>query len=111
MNTLIPTLPDMHTRAAILLHVEHTLSFYHPRAIDPSGGFYHFLKDDGTVFDAHTRHLVSSTRYVFLTIRGCQFFISSSFLGYSTFFSSLFFRDCLHRQFHFVRLHTFLLEP
>ena len=74
MNTLIPTLPDMHTRAAILSHVEHTLSFYHPRAIDPSGGFYHFLKDDGTVFDAHTRHLVSSTRYVFLWAMAARHF-------------------------------------
>jgi mannose/cellobiose epimerase-like protein (N-acyl-D-glucosamine 2-epimerase family) len=62
----IPAQPDFHTRHALLAHVRHTLSFYHPRAKDPSGGFYHFLKDDGTVFDAHTRHLVSSTRYVFL---------------------------------------------
>jgi mannose/cellobiose epimerase-like protein (N-acyl-D-glucosamine 2-epimerase family) len=40
-------------------------AFYHPRAIDPSGGFYHFFKDDGTVYDAAHRHLVSSTRFVF----------------------------------------------
>lgn len=63
---MIPTAPDFHSRKAILDHVRHTLAFYHPRAIDPTGGFYHFLKDDGTVFDAHTRHLVSSTRYVFV---------------------------------------------
>ena len=41
------------------------MAFYHPRAIDPRGGFYHFYRDDGTVYDAHTRHLVSSTRFVF----------------------------------------------
>jgi mannose/cellobiose epimerase-like protein (N-acyl-D-glucosamine 2-epimerase family) len=63
---MIPPLPDFYSRQALLDHVRHTLDFYHPRAIDPSGGFYHFLKDDGTVFDAHTRHLVSSTRYVFV---------------------------------------------
>lgn len=62
----IPAQPDFHRREPILDHVRHILDFYHPRAIDPSGGFFHFLKDDGTVFDAHTRHLVSSTRYVFL---------------------------------------------
>lgn len=62
----IPPLPDFHRRAPILAHVRHTLDFYHPRAIDPSGGFYQFLKDDGTVYDANTRHLVSSARYVFL---------------------------------------------
>ena len=33
--------------------------------MDPTGGFYHFYKDDGAVYDARTRHLVSSTRFVF----------------------------------------------
>jgi mannose/cellobiose epimerase-like protein (N-acyl-D-glucosamine 2-epimerase family) len=32
------------------------MAFYHPRAVDPDGG---------TVYDRHTRHLVSSTRFVF----------------------------------------------
>lgn len=61
-----PIQPDFHRRQPILDHLRHTLAFYHPRAIDPSGGFYHFFKDDGTVYDAHTRHLVSSTRFVFV---------------------------------------------
>ena len=46
-------------------HIRHTLAFYHPRALDPNGGFYHFFRDDGTVYDRVTRHLVSSTRMVF----------------------------------------------
>lgn len=46
-------------------HIRHTMSFYHPRAIDPSGGFFHFYKDDGTVYDTRQRHLVSSTRFIF----------------------------------------------
>ena len=62
----LPDLPDFHRRATLLAHVRQTLAFYHPRAFDPSGGFFQFLKDDGRVYDAHTRHLVSSTRYVFL---------------------------------------------
>ena len=33
--------------------------------IDPSGGFFHYFKDDGTVYDAEHRHLVSSTRFIF----------------------------------------------
>jgi mannose/cellobiose epimerase-like protein (N-acyl-D-glucosamine 2-epimerase family) len=70
----VPKAPDFHSRAAILAHVRHTLGFYHPRAIDPSGGFFHFLKDDGTVFDAHTRHLVSSTRYVFVWAMAARHF-------------------------------------
>ncbi|WP_028452420.1 AGE family epimerase/isomerase [Chitinilyticum aquatile] len=59
------TLPDFRNPHTLLAHVRHTMAFYHPRAIDESGGFYHFFKDDGTVYDAHTRHLVSSTRFVF----------------------------------------------
>lgn len=57
--------PDFRSRAFLLDHIERTMAFYHPRAIDPRGGFYHFFKDDGTVYDAHTRHLVSSARFVF----------------------------------------------
>ena len=46
-------------------HIDQTMRFYHPRCVDPTGGFFHFFKDDGTVYDATTRHLVSSTRFVF----------------------------------------------
>ena len=57
--------PDFTKRATLLGHIRHTLGFYAPRCVDPSGGFYHFYLDDGSVYDAHTRHLVSSTRFVF----------------------------------------------
>ena len=57
--------PDFRSRRFLLEHIEHTMAFYHPRAIDPRGGFYHFFKDDGTIYDTQTRHLVSSTRFVF----------------------------------------------
>jgi mannose/cellobiose epimerase-like protein (N-acyl-D-glucosamine 2-epimerase family) len=46
-------------------HIEHTMAFYLPRAIDSSGGLFHFLRDDGSVYDRHSRHLVSTTRYVY----------------------------------------------
>ena len=65
MSTAEPSSPDFRSRAFLLAHIERTLAFYHPRAIDPRGGFYHFFKDDGTVYDADTRHLVSSTRFIF----------------------------------------------
>ncbi|HEY9104089.1 AGE family epimerase/isomerase [Chitinimonas sp.] len=58
-------LPDFRQRGVLLDHIRHTLAFYTPRAIDASGGFYHFFKDDGAIYDAHSRHLVSSTRFVF----------------------------------------------
>ena len=47
-------------------HIQHTMAFYHPRCIDRErGGFFHFFTDDGSIYDADTRHLVSSTRFVF----------------------------------------------
>jgi mannose/cellobiose epimerase-like protein (N-acyl-D-glucosamine 2-epimerase family) len=58
-------LPDFRQPATLAAHVAQTMAFYHPRCIDPSGGFYHFFRDDGTVYDRHTRHLVSSARFVY----------------------------------------------
>lgn len=57
--------PDFHSRETLLNHIRHTRQFYDTRCVDASGGFYHFYKDDGTVYDATTRHLVSSTRFIF----------------------------------------------
>lgn len=57
--------PDWRSRRFLLGHIADTMRFYHPRCIDPQGGFFHFFRDDGTVYDAATRHLVSSTRFVF----------------------------------------------
>lgn len=59
------TMPDFRTSDFLLGHIRHTLSFYEGRCLDPTGGFFHFFKDDGTVYDTRTRHLVSSTRFVF----------------------------------------------
>jgi mannose/cellobiose epimerase-like protein (N-acyl-D-glucosamine 2-epimerase family) len=63
-------LPDFRSPAFLLDHVRHTLAFYdHAGAgqgcADVSGGFFHFYKDDGALYDRRTRHLVSSTRFVF----------------------------------------------
>ncbi|MFZ6753974.1 AGE family epimerase/isomerase [Undibacterium sp. Dicai25W] len=56
---------DFFSADIIRSHIAKIMDFYHPRCIDPSGGFYHYFKDDGTVYDVHHRHLVSSTRFVF----------------------------------------------
>ncbi|MCL1633713.1 AGE family epimerase/isomerase [Luteimonas sp. SX5] len=58
-------LPDFRSRAFLRAHIADTMAFYHPRAIDPAGGFFHYFRDDGSVYDASHRHLVSSTRFVF----------------------------------------------
>jgi mannose/cellobiose epimerase-like protein (N-acyl-D-glucosamine 2-epimerase family) len=59
------TFPDFRSPAMLESHISHTMDFYRPVCIDASGGFFHFFRDDGTVYDASTRHLVSSTRFVF----------------------------------------------
>lgn len=57
--------PNFRDPAVLGAHVAHTMDFYRPRCVDASGGFFHFYRDDGEVYDATTRHLVSSTRFVF----------------------------------------------
>jgi mannose/cellobiose epimerase-like protein (N-acyl-D-glucosamine 2-epimerase family) len=57
--------PDFRSEAFLRAHIASIMAFYHPRAIDPRGGFFHYFRDDGTVYDATHRHLVSSTRFVF----------------------------------------------
>jgi len=59
------TTPDFRSEAFLRAHIADTMAFYHPRAIDPNGGFFHYFRDDGSVYDASHRHLVSSTRFVF----------------------------------------------
>ncbi|TWI52804.1 mannose/cellobiose epimerase-like protein (N-acyl-D-glucosamine 2-epimerase family) [Pseudomonas duriflava] len=57
--------PDFHQRETLLDHIRATLAFYVPRCIDERGGFFHFFRDNGDIYDRETRHLVSSTRFVF----------------------------------------------
>lgn len=57
--------PDFRSIDVLRAHIARTMEFYHPRAIDPNGGFFHYFRDDGSVYDASHRHLVSSTRFVF----------------------------------------------
>jgi mannose/cellobiose epimerase-like protein (N-acyl-D-glucosamine 2-epimerase family) len=56
--------PDFRSPEFLRAHIRSTMAFYHPRSIDPAGGFFHYFKDDGTIYDRRHRHLVSSTRFV-----------------------------------------------
>ncbi|MCG7535453.1 AGE family epimerase/isomerase [Pseudoalteromonas sp. OOF1S-7] len=49
----------------LLNHINRTMGFYHPCCVDSGGGFFHYFLDDGTIYNHHDRHLVSSTRFVF----------------------------------------------
>ena len=47
-------------------HIKSIMKFYHPRCIDnETGGFFQHFRDDGSIYDFDTRHLVSSTRFIF----------------------------------------------
>lgn len=63
---VIPPSPDFRSPGFLRRHIAWIMDFYADRAIDPSGGMYHFFLDDGTVYDARTRHLVSATRFVII---------------------------------------------
>ncbi|ADZ91722.1 AGE family epimerase/isomerase [Marinomonas mediterranea] len=57
--------PAFDSKTFLEAHIEKTMAFYFPTCIDPEGGFFQFFKDDGSVYDPNTRHLVSSTRFIF----------------------------------------------
>jgi len=57
------------------------LAFYDPRVVDPAGGFFQNFSDDGRVFDAAGRHLVSSTRFVFNYAMAGRYFGQKDYLA------------------------------
>ena len=64
--------PNFKSPAFLKKHIQTTMNFYHPSCIDPAGGFFQFFKDNGDIYDTDTRHLVSSTRFVFNYAKACQ---------------------------------------
>ena len=42
------------------------MKFYHPHCINNNtGGFFQYFRDDGSIYDFDSKHLVSSTRFIF----------------------------------------------
>ncbi|MCF7223329.1 AGE family epimerase/isomerase [Marilutibacter chinensis] len=74
-------LPDFRSAEVLRAHIAKTMAFYHPRCIDPDGGFFHYFKDDGTVYERGHRHLVSSTRFVFNYAMAAREFTEDAALG------------------------------
>ena len=73
--------PNFRTTDFLAQHIQTTMNFYHPRAIDPKGGFFHYFRDDGSVYDAHARHLVSSTRFIFNYSEAARYFGNAEYLA------------------------------
>jgi mannose/cellobiose epimerase-like protein (N-acyl-D-glucosamine 2-epimerase family) len=61
----MPTFPAFQSANFLNSHIQSTMAFYHPNCIDIDGGFFQFFKDNGDIYDTDTRHLVSSTRFIF----------------------------------------------
>ena len=56
--------PEFHSIDFLEQHVKFILAFYEDRVVAPQG-FYQCFKDNGDIYDTDTRHLVSSTRFIF----------------------------------------------
>lgn len=62
-------------------HIKQNLSFYYPGGLDKAfGGFYHSYEDDGTVFDRESKHLVSSTRLIYIYSMAAMYYKSAEYL-------------------------------
>lgn len=61
----VPALPDFESSDFLHQHIRSILAFYEPTVRAADGGFHQCFRDDGSVYDTGTRHLVSSTRFVF----------------------------------------------
>lgn len=77
-----PKKPDFRSRAFLEQHSRDIFDFYHSRAKDDNGGYFQHFRDDGSIYDADTRHLVSSTRFVFNYAVWQQMFDDSCLLPY-----------------------------
>ena len=74
---------DIYDPAHLEAHIRKTMAFYHPRCIDANGGFFHYLRDDGSIADRHHRHLVSSARYVVNYARYAAYFAEPEYLRWA----------------------------
>ena len=75
---MTPTFTD---KEFLLGHINSVMDFYHPRCVDTEvGGFFQHFRDDGSVYDSNTRHLVSSTRFIFNYAMAAKEFNNSEYL-------------------------------
>jgi mannose/cellobiose epimerase-like protein (N-acyl-D-glucosamine 2-epimerase family) len=59
--------PDVRSRSFLSGQVESIVDFYYPACIDTElGGYINQFRDDGTIFDAHTKHLVGTCRFIYV---------------------------------------------
>ena len=58
--------PIFNDRRFLIDHIDSVMKFYHPHCINNNtGGFFQYFRDDGSIYDFDSKHLVSSTRFIF----------------------------------------------
>ena len=58
--------PIFNDKKFLIDHIESVMKFYHPHCINNNtGGFFQYFRDDGSIYDFDSKHLVSSTRFIF----------------------------------------------
>jgi len=90
------TFPDFKSASTLEKHIRTTLAFYQPNVFDENGGFFQYFRDDGSIYDADTRHLVSSTRFVFNYAMAARYFKDDSLLPWVE--HGLNYLETAHRQ-------------
>ena len=74
--------PVFNSKSFLLEHISSIMDFYHPHCIDEKeGGFIQHFRDDSSVYDYETRHLVSSTRFVFNYAMAAKQFDNAEYLA------------------------------
>jgi mannose/cellobiose epimerase-like protein (N-acyl-D-glucosamine 2-epimerase family) len=58
--------PIFNDKRFLIDHIDSVMKFYHPHCINNNtGGFFQYFRDDGSIYDFDSKHLVSSTRFIF----------------------------------------------
>ena len=65
-------LPNFESATFLRTHIQDILNFYKPNTFDSAGGFFHYYRDDGSIYNRTHRHLVSATRLVFNWVQAWQ---------------------------------------
>ncbi|WP_211665265.1 AGE family epimerase/isomerase [Leucothrix arctica] len=99
---------DFKSAYTLEQHIQRTLAFYKPNVFDAAGGFFQNFRDDGSVYDAETRHLVSSSRFVFNYAMAARYSADDSYLPWVE--HGLDYLETAHRQPNGERGYSWVLD-
>jgi len=87
-------MPPFRDPTFLKTHIRAILEFYHPQCIDHTyGGYINQLRDDGSIYDCNTKHLVGTCRFIFNYAVGTMLFADQRY------------QDALEHGIHFLQTH------